>query len=64
MQSAGQAMKAQSFIERYIVCETPPHVADLFDHDEGTHSGRLVAFALMLASANIVALIARQLFLS
>jgi hypothetical protein len=64
MQAADQTMKAPGFIERHIVSEVPPHVADLFDHDEGTYSGRLVALALMLASANVVALIARQFFLS
>lgn len=64
MKAADQTMKAQSFVERYIVCDVPPHVADLFDHDEGTHSGRLVALAMMLASANIVVFIAKQVFLS
>jgi hypothetical protein len=64
MQAAGQAMKARSFIERHIVSEVPAHAADLFDHDEGTYSGRLTALALMLASTNIVALIARQFFLA
>jgi hypothetical protein len=64
MQAVGQAMKARSFIERHIVSEVPAHVADLFDHDEGTYSGRLTALALMMASTYIVALIARQIFLS
>jgi hypothetical protein len=64
MQAADHATTAPGFIERYIVSDVPPHLADLFDHDEGTHSGRLFAFALTLASASVVALIARQLFLS
>jgi hypothetical protein len=64
MQAAGRAMKAQSFIEQHIVSDVPAHVADLFDHDEGTYSGRLTALALMMVSANFVALIARQFFLS
>lgn len=64
MTAADQTMKAPSFIERHIVSDVPPHVADLFDHDEGTYSGRLVALAMMLASANIVVFIARQVFVS
>ncbi len=64
MKAAGQAMKAESFVERHIASEVPPHLADLFDHDEGTHTGRLAAIAIMLASANIVVFIARQVFMS
>lgn len=62
--AADQTMKSPSFIERHIVSDVPPHLADLFDHDEGTHSGRLAALALMLASANIVVFIAKRAFLS
>lgn len=64
MKAADHTMKSPGFIERHIVSDVPPHVADLFDHDEGTHSGRLAALALMLASANIVVFIARQVFVS
>lgn len=63
MPTKDRTMIPASFIERHIVSEVPPHLADLFDHDEGTHTGRLTALALMLASANIVVLGLRQFFL-
>jgi hypothetical protein len=58
------AMKASQFVEKHIVSEIPPHLVDLFDHDEGTYTGRLLALALMLLSANIVGLALRMIFLS
>lgn len=64
MQAVGKAMKAESFVERHIASEVPPHLADLFDHDEGTHGGRLAALAIMLASANVVVFIASHIFTS
>ena len=50
------AANARGFIERHIVSDIPAHLRDLFDHDEATHTGRLVAFALMLVSANVALL--------
>ncbi len=63
MTNAELAMKAEGFVERHIVSEVPPHLADLFDHDEATHTGRLAAVALMLASINTVVFLARLIFL-
>jgi hypothetical protein len=44
----------KGFVERHIVSEVPPHLADLFDHEEATPTCRLATLALMLASANAV----------
>jgi hypothetical protein len=54
MLTSQQTMDTPGFVERHIVADVPPHLADLFEHSESTFTGRLCAAALMLASTNIV----------
>lgn len=56
------AVHAQNFIENHIASDVPAHLEDLFDHDEATCTGRLVAAAVMLLSTNLVVFAARILF--
>ena len=50
---------AYGFVERHIVSEVPSHVADLFDHDDATYTGKLAGFAIMLMSVNLVVMLAK-----